>query len=165
MPWYDCLALRQALGIEQEGPRRTSPIEKVQPNPEQDKWGAAGLSLLDELPGSTRDSSLLSHYQEVSSPHIPVPQGDRPSVNLWPAWCFLLNHSMEAEPLCQGSSFLGKVVVGLTRGRAVGGTSGPLFSQLPFPGVSPQPPKLPLSVTLHSGEIRRDRVRDTVSCR
>ncbi|KAJ8784413.1 hypothetical protein J1605_008257 [Eschrichtius robustus] len=60
---------------------------------------------------------------------------------------------------------LGEVVVGVTSGRAVGGTSGPRFRQLPFPGVSPQPPQLPLSVTRRPGEIRRYRDRGSVSCR
>lgn len=47
-------------------------------------------------------------------------------------WSFPLSHSfpgdsVEAELPCQGSRFQGKVVVGLTSGRAGGGTSGPLL--------------------------------------
>ena len=57
---------------------------------------------------------------------------------------------------CVRGGFRREVVVGVIRGRAIGGISGPRFRQLPFPGVSPQPPQFHLSVTRRSGEIRRD---------
>lgn len=128
-----------------------------------------GLTLLlGGLPGSARDGPQV-HLITRRPPPTPVPHGDGPSAES-PSVGFrsvtpLPQLSVEAEPLCQVSGFSRKSRVGLTRGRAGGGISGPLFRQLPFPGVSPQPPQLPSPATLRPGGIRRAGAPGDVSRR
>lgn len=111
----------------------------------------------------------MSPHEEASSPPTRVPHGSCPLAPSSLGSGVFCSAAPSQGPLwgrnhcVRGRGFQGSVAVGLTRGRAVGGTSGPLFRQLPFPGVSPQPPQLPLSVTRRLGEIRRDRGRGSVT--
>lgn len=135
-------------------------------------WGGHGLNATWLTASEhARQFTAVSLYEEASSPQTPVPHGGWPLAISSLGSAALCSATPSPEPLwrrnycVKGRSFQGNVVVGLTRRRAVGGTSGPLFRQLPFPGVSPQPLQLPLSVTRRLGESRRDWGRGSVSCR
>lgn len=60
MSRYDCLALRQVLGLGRKAPRLTA-LPAGDQSSTLGKRGVVELTLLDELHGSTRDHSHPSH--------------------------------------------------------------------------------------------------------